>query len=319
MKLSPDRGTIVAQARLWAGDDVPDAITFIDTATGKIRHSAYPRKFSGRIDWAGNEHLWLSRLNPARREFELVVVRSEQTRKIAASLRWRNGKVSATGDQRLFEHVPEYHITPMITHGRGGRGSIHALRLHPGRDSHSYQFPWFTNETYDLDYQGLVDVAPHPFRNEALVSVQRAGHFVVFDPMTGRKLRIIELAGRSGNASFNFDPDGTVWTVDYDTLVHLDLRDERVINRARLQGDVPSEHSPSSTMRTWIGEIWPDHESGLIWVARTFSGDVVAVRKSDLQILHRIEPGGAPFHAIAANGHLFTQEWGVSDINIRTL
>lgn len=319
MKLSPDRSTVVAQARRYRVETVPEGIVLIDTTTGEMRQSAYPTGFSGRLDWIGNGHLWTSRLVPDLREFEVAVVRKDQTDEVAASLKWTDGEVSTTGDTSLLEGVPEYHITPMITFGNQRQRSIHAMRMRLNAEPRTYRFPWFTNENYDMGYQGLVDIAPHPFRDEALISIQRAGHFAVVDPANGQRLRVIELANRHGNASIHFDPDGSVWTDDYDTLIHLDLREERVISSARLQGEVPSEHSPTGMMRSWIGDIWPDHESGLIWIPRPYSGDVLAVRKTDLGIERSIETGGAPITAFAVNGHLITREWRVSDINIRAL
>lgn len=319
MKLSPDRSMIAAQARRWNNDPVPEGIVLIDTITGEIRQTAYPTGFSGRADWVGNEHIWISRLVPSLREFEVAVVRTNRTDEVAASLKWTDGEVSTTGDASLLDGIPEYYITPMLTSDSLAREDIHAMRLGPNGRVHTYRFPWFTNENYDMGYQGLVDIAPHPFRDEVLISIQRAGHFVVVDPANGQRLRVIELADRRGNASIHFDPDGSVWTDDYDTLVHLDLYEERVIRSARLQGEIPSEYSPTGMMRSWIGDIWPDNENRLVWVARKYSGDVVAVRMSDLEIERRVETGGDPFHAIAVNGHLITQEWSASDINIRAL
>lgn len=319
MKLSPDRSTVVAQARRYRVETVPEGIVLIDTTTGEMRQTAYPTGFSGRAGWVGNEHLWISRLVPDLREFEVAVVRTDLTDEVVASLKWTDGEVSTTGDALLLDGIPEYHITPMITSDRLAREDIHAMRLGPNGSVHTYSFPWFTNENYDMGYQGLVDIAPHPFRDEVLISVQRAGHFAVVDPANGQRLRVIELANRHGNASIHFDPDGSVWTDDYDTLVHLDLRAERVISSARLQGEVPSEHSPTGMMRSWIGDIWPDHESGLIWIPRPYSGDVLAIRMTDFGIERSIETGGAPITAFAVNGHLITREWRVSDINIRAL
>jgi len=174
----------------------------------------------------------------------------------------------------------------------------------------AHKFDWFTNENYDMGYQGLVDAATHPITGELLISVQRAGHIVVCDPVTGERLRIIDLAGEYGNARICFDLSNNLWTMDRDVLVCIDMHTERPRHTLQIVNDRPYVRpDPGGSAPFIAGNLFIDEPNNAVWVTRPYDGDVLAFDMTSMQEVHRINTGGDPIDIAVAGNFIFTREW----------
>jgi len=159
---------------------------------------------------------------------------------------------------------------------------------------------WFTNASYDLGYQDLVDgitIAD----DRVLVSVQRSSDLVVIDSQLNRRIGSIRLAGGRGNPRLQRHSVGVLLASDYDTLCRLDARSLSLLKAVQLQ-------EPAATGAQFIGDYDIGPSTGV--VARPFHGDVLLVDSDSFDVLGRAMIGDQPLAICRLSESRFvTRDW----------
>jgi hypothetical protein len=164
-------------------------------------------------------------------------------------------------------------------------------------------FAWFDN-SYDKGYQGVIDVTEVPGTHLLIVAIQRDSAPALYDPQRKQLLRKLKLADRCGNPEFRYHAAANeFWATDYDFLVKLDGKNLMPIKAAQLQDAV-------SGTRQFIGNFCFNRDASLCWVARPFSGDVLALETDSMRQVHRIALGGQPLDiGILADDTIVARDW----------
>jgi hypothetical protein len=162
---------------------------------------------------------------------------------------------------------------------------------------------WFNADSYDMLYQSMLRPVAIPGGSSVLIPVQRSSRLIVYDLETRDVVDRIELADRYGNPAVFFRTPTELWADDYDTLLRLDanwsVRDE-----LRLQ------EGGGGLGRQWIGDWAFNPDRTLCAVARTFSGDVVALDTTTFTPTARAELGHEPLRvAVLSDGRILARDW----------
>jgi hypothetical protein len=130
-----------------------------------------------------------------------------------------------------------------------------------------------------------------PHNDLLLFAVQRSSELVLYDPTSQGKVGSIQLAGRGGNPTPYYRRYASeLWADDYDTLVKLDA------STGAMMGSLIME--ARATGRQFMGRFAFDRLETLCVLARPFSGDVVGLDPSTLEITHRCAIGRQPLEAV---------------------
>jgi hypothetical protein len=172
---------------------------------------------------------------------------------------------------------------------------------------------WY-DDSYDKEYQGVIDVLELPGYGCALVSVQRSSRLILHDLETGTQRRSIDLCGRGGNPTLELRDSGKeVWASDYDALAVVRTDNWQIRRSSRLQ-------SAAAGTQQFIGDFSfaPDQE--LCVVARPFSGDVVGIDLGTLKIKRFAKVGRQPLEVAALRGgEVVARDWKTGDLLRGTL
>jgi hypothetical protein len=213
---------------------------------------------------------------------------------------------------RLYEHVTEVLATFVFENDKGhfeGDRSLWSnftgvysyaereLLIVDGeyQTARRQAVPWF-DETYDRDYQMISGATRISGTDYVIVSIARDSHPVIHDLATGKAIRKLSLANRSGNPIFRYWRNAPeVWANDYDTLVRLDSTDFRVLESLQLQPEMrdyvyPGTDPPAHIVggfRGSIGEWTFSADDTLCAVARPYSYDVVLLDTATFKVTHR--------------------------------
>jgi len=163
---------------------------------------------------------------------------------------------------------------------------------------------WY-KESYDMMYQGILDVREIPGSSFLIFSIQRDSEPVIYDHSTRIIVKKIRLGGRSGGPQLVFRRSAPeLWASDYDTLVRLDSRDWNVLNVLKLQ------EAKDGMERLFIGEYSFNSEETICAVARPFSGDVVGIDPNTFTVTVRAETGGQPVEVgILRGDRVVARDW----------
>jgi hypothetical protein len=207
------------------------------------------------------------------------------------------------GDASAWNHVPRLYIAYLAEPWR----EFALLVISPASGRIDVQrFEWF-DDSYDKDYQGVLDVVELTGRGTAIVSVQRSSRLILHDLGNGGAAQTIDLAGRAGNPRLRLRGE-ELWATDYDTLVVVSTRDWRVDRRRRLQG-------AGTGTREFVGDFAFMPDGALCAVARPFSGDVVAVDPGTLRIIASAKLGRQPLEVAAlAGGEIVARDWKTGEL-----
>lgn len=183
------------------------------------------------------------------------------------------------------------------------------LLISPSTDQIEIQRLEWYDDTYDKEYQGVVDVLELPGERFAVVSVQRSSELILHDLGTGTKTGSVELAGRHGNPRLYFRSTAQeIWASDYDTIVVINSRDRQRMRSARLQS------APFGTQE-FIGDYGFTPEEDDCVVARPFRGDVVGINPSTLKITRVAKVGHQPLEvAVLPGGEIVARDWKTGDM-----
>ena len=212
-----------------------------------------------------------------------------------SSVRISNAIAIFAGDMALWEHVDPVTI---VATGSGQRLiKIDALR----REGTDLNLAWYTNDTYDLGYQGLTDCMCVDSAR-VIVSVQRSSELVILDSNRNQRVGAISLANRGGNPILRMRTPNEFFASDYDTLCRVDVHSLAVLNCARLQD------GGGNNMRQFIGDY--DLGWGVCVVARPFSGDVLRLNPDSFEVLGRAQIGDQPLAVcLVAEDRFVTRDW----------
>lgn len=170
-------------------------------------------------------------------------------------------------------------------------------------DAEVQTFGWF-DDSYDKGYQGIIGVTELPGTQLLIVSIQRDSAPVLYDPQRKQPIRKLRLADRCGNPEFRLRaPANELWATDYDFIVKLDGKDLTPIGAVQVQ-------DAASGTRQFIGNFCFNPDASLCWVARPFSGDVIALDADSLRTVHRVALGGQPLDiGVLADGTVVARDW----------
>jgi hypothetical protein len=217
-----------------------------------------------------------------------------------------------SGDPAAVAGIRRHHLA---TFKNGGKWDFHLITIDPdGANATLGALPWYNGNTYDLGYQGPIDVVSIPDSELVLVSVQRSSTIVVHDPAMGRDVDRFDLAGSHGNPILTI-VGKELWTIDYDTFVRVDLESRKVIKSLKVQPSTPYT-SPSfkGMMNQFAGElfIWTARKKAVI--PRPFSGDVVIVDPETCSIELAMKLKGQPLSCVVTTtGALIARDWKSGD------
>ncbi len=163
---------------------------------------------------------------------------------------------------------------------------------------------WYNEKTYDMGYQGLLGVSAIPGSPLLIICIQRDSHPVVYSPAERKVVSRINISDGAGNPDVVFIKAAKeAWADDYDTMVRLNPNDWSVVNRMQLQ-------VPIKGMRHFIGDFCFNQEESLCAVARTFSGDIVALDTKTFELTHRVELKKEPLEVILlSDDTVISREW----------
>ena len=278
-----------------------DALWRLDVATGRVETIPLESGARSVSIGAGDGDRFAAAHHFDGKRFEITVrAFDDVSAVIGRTIVDRDGQ-RVEGDRTVWAGVPrlylEYLALPpwndfvlVKIDGVAGRVEIQALT-------------WY-DQTYDKDYQGVVDVLELPDRRHAVVSVQRSSTLIVHDLETGARRRSIDLGGRSGNPRLHYrGEDGTIWATDYDTIVVVGVDDWSVRRRARLQ-------DAAAGVQQFVGDISFAPDAAFCAVARPFSGDVIGVSAKTLRVQNRAALGAQPLAvAVLAGGAVVARDW----------
>ena len=170
------------------------------------------------------------------------------------------------------------------------------------------RLPWY-DESYDKDFQGVVDALELPGAGVALVSVQRSSRLIVHDLGTGEQRGAIDLGGRGGNPRLQLRAGGReVWASDYDTLVAVRTDTWQVRRRSRLQ-------TALAGTQQFIGEFAFAPDGAACAVARPFSGDAVGIDAETLRVTRVAKLGRQPLEVAALRGgEVVARDWKTGEL-----
>lgn len=290
--ISPDHGRAIWTGRIFAGDEQPPGLMvrdaerppqLFDTAPVSLLHNA-------------GKFFITSTVNESRVD-SLQVRHFGQPEAILVEIDEPYGKGEVTGDRRALNALPAF-INMRI--------GENWLQRHNGSGRYEpVETPWFSNDGYDVGYQGPLRPAIHKASNILLIGIQRSGHFVICDPDTGERRGVLELAQGRGNPNPVFDATGRIWTIDYDTLVRLEA-DLTVSGQVLVQPGTLHDGRP---MSRFAGELALSEDEKQVFVTRPFSGDIAVFDTGTLELVERLQIGGEPLFIGFMRDGLVTLEW----------
>ncbi len=207
---------------------------------------------------------------------------------------------SVKGDLAAFAGAPRYYVAYFDS---GSDQDYQLLHLDIDRGEIGAEpFPWY-DRSYDKGYQGLVSLIGLP-SGHLIVSVQRDSHPVVYDPAAKQVVKKLSLADRMGNPTLRLAARRKeIWADDYDTLLKLDLDSLKAKRARRLQD------SASGTAQ-FIGRWCFNDDESLCFVARPYSGDMVAISMDDMKTRYVAKLGKQPLEAVALdNERVIARDW----------
>lgn len=170
---------------------------------------------------------------------------------------------------------------------------------------------WYSNENYDLGYQGLTDcMLLDPGR--VIVSVQRSSDLVIINVDRNARVGTVPLADRGGNPILMKRTPTDFLASDYDTLCRVDVQTLKAVACHRLQ------EGGAGNMRQFIGDY--DLGWGACVVARPFSGDVLRLEPETFKTTARAEVGGQPLQiCMTSDSQVVTRDWKTGSVAVSEL
>jgi hypothetical protein len=151
------------------------------------------------------------------------------------------------------------------------------------------QSPSWYKDSYDMMYQGILNVTEIPGSSLLIFSIQRDSEPVLFDPTTSKVVQKLALGDRRGNPQLYFRRTAPeLWASDYDTLVRLDSHNWNLLSILKLQ------EGRNGMVRSNIGGYHFSPDESLCLVARPHSGDVLGIDPYTFTVTLRAETGGQP-------------------------
>lgn len=291
MIASPDASVIVSSLGWVEGD----AIWCFDTVSRQSR--LIPQNTGARyssLHSAANERFIVVHHFDGKKFMASVSLFSAPELTVS-SVEYENGRTSTGGNVDAWTGMPrlfvEYLAAPWNDYVlvRIESGYVHIQRLE-----------WYDN-SFDKDYQSIVDVVELPDPRYALISVQRSSVLIVHDLETGHAKAKIGLGGSLGNPRLTRRAS-EVWASDYDTMAVIDAASWQVLRRTKLQrgGQFIGDYSFSG--------------NGRCCIARPYSGDVIEVNDR-LKIDRVAKLGRQPYEAIAlTSGDVIARDWKSGDL-----
>lgn len=225
-----------------------------------------------------------------------------------ASIAFDGDKARFSGDITAWKHVKSACV---FNHAKGQQ----LLYIDPAAMAvRALDRSWFTNDNYDLGYQGLVDCVTFPSLGSALVSIQRSSELVVIDLARNKRVGSIMLENRGGNPHIQILQNTEFIATDYDTICRVDAGTGAVMKSLRLQ--VGQLDHPNSQL--FIGDYCVT-EAGCA-VARPFSGDVMLLDPVTFARLGAAKMGGQPLSVCLISAtQVVTRDWKTGAPKIGTI
>jgi hypothetical protein len=307
MIANPERTTLISSVgwvdhdALWRFDVPAGSAERLPLASGASYLSLHS---SGSGRFSVSHHFDGSR-------FELTVHSFSEPGQVLARATVKDDAQKIIGDPSAWEEVPLLYVEYLSF---APWKEYVLLKIYPSTGRIEVQRLGWHDNTYDHDYQGVIDVLELPGDNSALVSVQRSSQLILHDLETGMKKGVIDLAGRAGNPRLQLRNAGKeVWASDYDTLVVVQRKDWRILRSARLQ-------AAGVNSQQFIGDYSFAPDEDICVVARPFSGDVVGIDTATLKIKRSARLSRQPLEVAAlAQGEVVARDWKTGDVLRGTL
>jgi hypothetical protein len=233
--------------------------------------------------------------------FELTIHSFSDPQQVLARATVTNGERILLGDPEIWKKVPRLYVEYL----RFAPWNDYILLLvSPSLGQVEVQRLEWYDDTYDRGEKGLGDVLEVPGETSVLIPVRGSSRLILHDVATGKKNGTLELAGRHGNPELYFRSSAQeVWASDYDSLVVIDKKSWRLKRSACLQG-------PAGSCAQFIGTFSFTTDENSCVVARPFSGDVIEIDTSTLEIRRTAKLGRKPLEvAVLAEGEIVARDW----------
>lgn len=213
-----------------------------------------------------------------------------------------------TGDIDLWKEAPRYHVEYFMHPILGNNFYLIDFKAASFNDLF-IPLDWF-DDTYDKQYQRVMDVIKVPGENFLLFSVQRSSDLVLYDMQKKSLIKKIPLAGRRGNPQCIFNNDGNeLWCIDYDTLLKLKTLDFQILLSKQLQ-----EPSDDMTMQ-FIGGFALTKNGRYCAVARPFSNDLILLDATSFKTVSISKSNFQPVEVLILSDFKFiSRDWKTGEV-----
>jgi len=207
--------------------------------------------------------------------------------------------VDFSGDVDIWENATRFFVEWI-------KDDYYLLELNPhDKKATFHPIGWFHAEEYDRGYQGLYQVLEIPNTDLLLFSIQRSSSPVLYDLKKKQVTGKIKLASRCGNPLFQFrNNQAELWTVDYDTLVSLEVGSWDILQAMRFQKEIDG-----NTM-AFVGEFSFSSNEEYCALARPYSNDVLLLESENMKEVGKIESNFQPLQvALLSNLKCVYRDW----------
>ena len=232
----------------------------------------------------------------ASQRFEVTVHDFTEPSEVKARAVLDPGGNKLEGDITSWSEVP---LVNVVEYFHGPRIGSYFFEIRPDCGQVQLQRIEWYDDSYDKGYENINSVLRLGREALAVVSVTRRSELILHDLNTGGKVGTVPLPGGvAGGARplLLHNAEQEIWTVNYDTMVVVRRSDWQILRSSRLQ----LTDSPRS--RLFVGDFSfaPDEE--LCVVARPYSGDILGLDVSTLEVKYVAKLGQQPLNVVALPG-----------------
>jgi len=296
MLISPDRRLVVShlgwvdKSSLWAYDVLKDSVSSLSLGDAR-----YLSLFSCKT-----EHQFAVLHHSDGSLIRLTVHSFDNPVPPLCTIEYSSRGSRVEGDASALQNAPQYYVA---FYNPGQNADFHLISIDSSQlRIVTERFDWY-DRSYDKDYQGIVGVTELP-SGELIISIQRDSQPVLYDPKKKKVLRKLSLAGRYGNPKFRFAKRRReIWADDYDTILKFDS------HTLELKASRPLQ-LPLRTTNQFIGDWSFNQDESFCFVARPYSGDIVAISTDDLSTKYVAQTGQQPLTALfLKDGTVIGRDW----------
>lgn len=235
----------------------------------------------------------------------------EKPESIIGRIEIKNREADFNGDGHIWQNAPRFIVEWLKD---DFSDDYYLLEIKPFENKVDFHLiEWFHADEYDRGYQGLYEVIEVPNTNFLLFPIQRSSRPVLYDFAEKKVVKKIKLAGRAGTPSFKFRKQKTeLWTVDYDTLVKLEVGTWNILRSKKFQWPL------FGYTMTWVGDFFFTPDEKFCVLARPYSKDVLLLDCENFKKVGEVKTKLQPLKAIAlSNFKCIYRDWQTGEFEFK--